>query len=254
MKKTLLLIFIFTILFKNSFSRSVGETEILTDEGIEVFQNEKFYLLKKNVRIIADDFNLSGDEVKIYFDKDLYDIIDIQAKGDVSLDSKSYKIKSSGNSIDIQIVKEEITVKGEASKLYLENLEMLSDGLIKVNNLTGAFEIIGSNSFLKSENIYIKGNNIDGIFSTTNTREILKLNVKDELLSNIKTEDLDMHSKKAIYNKETSIIELFENVKIVRGSEIITGDYGTLDTKNNSYKVKSNNSGKVKVLITDSNE
>ena len=47
MKKTLLLIFIFTILFKNSFSRSVGETEILTDEGIEVFQNEKFYLLKK---------------------------------------------------------------------------------------------------------------------------------------------------------------------------------------------------------------
>ena len=63
-----------------------------------------------------------------------------------------------------------------------------------------------------------------------------------------------MHSKKAIYNKETSIIELFENVKIIRGSEIITGDYGTLDTKNNSYKVKSNNSGKVKVLITDSNE
>ena len=131
---------------------------------------------------------------------------------------------------------------------------MLSDGLIKVNNLTGAFEIIGSNSFLKSEDIYIKGNNIDGIFSTTNTREILKLNVEDDQLSNIKTEDLDMLSKKAIYNKETSIIELFENVKIVRGSEIITGDYGTLDTKNNSYKVKSNNSGKVKVLITDSNE
>ena len=28
-------------------ARNTGETEITTDEGIEVFQNEKFYLLKK---------------------------------------------------------------------------------------------------------------------------------------------------------------------------------------------------------------
>ena len=63
-----------------------------------------------------------------------------------------------------------------------------------------------------------------------------------------------MYSKKAIYNKKTSIIELFENVKIIRGSEIITGDYGTLDTEKNSYKVKSNNTNKVKVVITNTDE
>ena len=28
-------------------SRELGETEITTEDGIEVFQNEKFYLLKK---------------------------------------------------------------------------------------------------------------------------------------------------------------------------------------------------------------
>ena len=60
--------------------------------------------------------------------------------------------------------------------------------------------------------------------------------------------------EQVIYNKKNSIIELFENVKIIRGNEIITGDYGTLDTDTNSYKVKSNNSNKVKVIITENNE
>ena len=31
----------------NGVSRGIGETEITTDDGIEVFQNEKYYLLKK---------------------------------------------------------------------------------------------------------------------------------------------------------------------------------------------------------------
>ena len=33
-------------------SREIGETEITTEDGIEVFQDEKFYLLKKNVKIV----------------------------------------------------------------------------------------------------------------------------------------------------------------------------------------------------------
>ena len=60
-----------------------------------------------------------------------------------------------------------------------------------------------------------------------------------------------MFSKKAFYDKEKSIIELFDNVKIKRGSEIITGDYGVLDTSKNAYKVSSKNSNKVKVIITN---
>ena len=108
---------------------------------------------------------------------------------------------------------------------------------------------------MSSKDIYITGKNINGQFSTINeNREIIKLNVKDEKISNIKTNDVDMYANKAIYNKKDSIIELFENVKVIRGNEIITGDYGTLDTDTNSYKVKSNNPQKVKVIITENNE
>ena len=254
MKKIIFLTLILLLTCRGGLSRDIGETEILTDEGIEVFQNEKFYLLKKNVRIVSDNFTLTGNEIKIFFDKDLYDIVDIFAKGNVNLNSPAYNIKSSGNQVYINIVTEEIKVEGKESKLYLENVEMFSDGQIIVNNLSGAFQIIGINSILNSEDIYITGENIDGIFSTNDQKEIVKLNVNDNQISNIKTDDLDMYSKKAIYNKKTSIIELFENVKIIRGSEIITGDYGTLDTEKNSYKVKSNNANKVKVIITNSDE
>ena len=50
--------------------------------------------------------------------------------------------------------------------------------------------------------------------------------------------------KKLNFDNETSIIELIDDVTIIRNEEKITGDYGTLDTKNNSYKIKSNNQKK----------
>jgi lipopolysaccharide export system protein LptA len=63
-----------------------------------------------------------------------------------------------------------------------------------------------------------------------------------------------MYSQKAVYDDQTNIIELFLKVKIIKGQEIITGDYGYFDTVNNSYKVKSNNTSKVKVTIKNSDE
>ena len=65
---------------------------------------------------------------------------------------------------------------------------------------------------------------------------------------------LPSNSEKAVYDDQTGIIELFSKVKIIKGQEIITGDYGYFDTFKNSYKVKSNNTSKVKITIKNSNE
>ena len=48
MKKIILLFILFTTFLH---SREIGQTEISTEEGIEVYQKEKYYLLKKNVEI-----------------------------------------------------------------------------------------------------------------------------------------------------------------------------------------------------------
>ena len=44
------------------------------------------------------------------------------------------------------------------------------------------------------------------------------------------------------FDNEKSIILLENNVKISRNDETIYGDSGIFDIKNNSYKIKSNNS------------
>ena len=81
---------IFFLIIFLSFSlmgREEGQIEISTEEGIEVFQKEKYYLLKKNVLIESDEFILSADLVKAFFEKDLYDIQKIESEGNVNFTS-----------------------------------------------------------------------------------------------------------------------------------------------------------------------
>ena len=250
---------IFTgILTINSFallSKGIGEIEITTDDGIEVFQNEKYYLLKKNVKINSDDFEISADSVKAKFEIDLYDIISLETNGNSYLNAKKYGVTGKGDEIDINIETEEITVQGNNAFLNLQETKMTSDKSIKVNNVLGTFELNGPNSNLKNNNLDIYGEYISGAFSEIDgNKKINNLIVEDNNLLKIKTENLEMFSQKAVYNDKTAIIELFSKVKIVKGQEIITGDYGFFDTLKNSYKVKSDNTSKVKVVITNSNE
>ena len=57
------------------------------------------------------------------------------------------------------------------------------------------------------------------------------------------------NSKGFLVDNNSSLIELIDDVTIIRDGEKISGDYGTLDTLNNSYKIKSNDQTKVKVII-----
>ena len=252
------LFFLILILFVNTnilFARSIGETEITAEDGIEVFQDEKYYLLKKNVTIESDSFNLTGDLVKIYFEKDLYDVQTIYAQGNVTLNSSIYNIDANGEKLNFIVKEEEIQIEGLNSKLIIDDTQMFSDGKIIVNNLNGKFNLNGFNSILKTSEITIKGKKIDGIFSSnTSSKEILLLNVIDEEIAYIDNNQTEMFAENIRYNKETSLIELEKNVKIISDGEVITGDYGTLDTNSNSYKIKSMDKKKVKVIISNSDE
>jgi len=252
----LILIFLIVIWNLNiAYGRNAGETEITTEEGIEVFQEEKYYLLKKNVQINSDELKLNGQVVKIYFEDDLYDIRELIANNDVSFISEQFNIKGKGENVEFNVKDQIIFVYGINSELFLETTEMLSDGKIIVDNVKGSFIINGSNSELFSEDIYINATKINGTFEIVDEkRDIVNLFVEDENKLNIKTDDIVMYSKKAVYNKSKSIIELFDEVEINRGNEIITGDYGILDTNKNSYKVSSKNSKKVKAIILGSDD
>ena len=249
-------IFILILLVnKTLFARNVGETEITAEEGIEVFQEEKYYLLKKNVKIQSDNFMLFGDQIKIFFEDDLYDIKRIIANGSVILESSSYSISAKGDKLSLILEDEEISVEGNNSELKTDNFFMYSNNSIKINNLNGNFVLSGINSMVKNDNITIRGEFIDGLFtSKDNQKEIILLNVKDKNISYINNGKSEMFANIINYNKETSIIKLNDNVKIITDGETVMGDYGELNTASNSYKISSKNSNKVKVIITNENE
>ena len=239
----------------NVIAREIGETEITTEDGIEVFQNEKFYLLKKNVKIDSDDFILNADEVKINFNKSLYDITELNAKGNVNFKSSEFKMEGNGKNLKFEVQIEKLKVKGQSSELITEDIRMFSDGFIEVSNFNGNFTLEGKNSKLVSKNILIEAEFIDGIFNNLDkNREITFLNIYDKKISYVKNNNTEMYAKKINFDNSTSIIELIDNVTIIRGGEKISGDYGTLDTKNNSYKIKSNDETKVKVIILNNGQ
>ena len=67
-----IILILLLLISTNLKARESGQTEITTEGGMEVYQKEKYYLLKKNVEIESDNFNLTAQKVKAYFDKDLY--------------------------------------------------------------------------------------------------------------------------------------------------------------------------------------
>ena len=246
----LLLIFIsFSV-----FAREKGQTEITTEEGIEVFQKDKYYLLKKNVIIDSDEFVLSADLVKAFFEKDLYDIQKIEAKVNVNFtSSKGYK--GVGEKLDFSIKNNLMNIYGNNALLNMENLIMKSDNYIMIDDSKGKFKLDGNLSELTTDNMTIVGSYIDGSYQEIDeVNEITNLIVKSDKITEITTDTLKMFSSKAVYSKKDNIIELFDNVKVIRNNEIIIGDYARINTLNESYKVSSNESKKVKVLIDSTNE
>ena len=246
MKNIIIILIFFSF---QAVGRESGQIEITTDEGIEVFNQEKYYLLKKNVKIISDEYELSADLVKAYFNKDLYDIIRIFSDGNVILHS-SKGIKASGEKIDFNIINEDMEIFGKNSLFTNNEINMTSDEEIKINNITGNFLINGPNSRLKSNKIDITGYLIKGKFTQIeNVNEVEFLEVQDKTQINIKTETLDMYALSAKYDKKNNIIELFDNVKILRDNESISGNYAKINTLTESYKVTSKKSEKVKALL-----
>ena len=233
-------------------ANELGNTEITTEDGVEVFQNEKYYLLKKNVVINSDKIFLKSNLVKAFFNKDLYDVIKIEAENNVSFESKNNNLSASGEFLSFETIDKLLSVKGINSKVNIETTNMHSNNYIEINDSIGTFKLVGKKSNLYNNDISIIGSNISGSYINTNDIiEIENLIVMDDNIAEIKTNNTEMYAKKAVYSKKNNTIELFENVKVIRGKETIIGDYGLINLLNDSYSVKSNNSKKVKIFMNN---
>ncbi|MDC0195202.1 hypothetical protein OAJ82_02945, partial [Alphaproteobacteria bacterium] len=205
--------------------------------------------LKEKVNILSDDFELKADEVKAFFDKDLYDIYEIQASGNSTL-SSAEGIYAFGEKIFFNIKNEKIIIRGKNSKLQFNDLNMFSNTLIDVDNEKQNFNLQGESSTLQNNEIKIIASSIKGTFiKNKNINEIEKLFIVDKKKLNIITNTSSMFALNANYNKIDNTIELHENVLIIRDQETIEGQYALIDITNESYKIKSKENQKVKIIL-----
>ena len=219
MKKILLLLFLIDSISiglraneNNNYS-----TEITTDGGITLYQNNKYYELIDNVIINSTNFDLNADNVIAYYKVDLYDLIKIIATGKA-------KIKTSDGAI----------ISGDKIIYEIEN---------------GNFKIEG-NGLFKNDKLTVKSRDIKGEIEEINNKKYIKnVEAKDDKKVYIQNQDMESYSKSAVYSKSNDLLELFDEVKIMKGKEITTGDYATINIKTNDYSIKSINN-KVQLLLS----
>ena len=71
----------------------------------------------------------------------MYDITELDAKGNVDFNSNEFETSGSGNYLNFEVKIEKLKVEGENSELITNDIKMFSDGFIEVNNLNGDFFI-----------------------------------------------------------------------------------------------------------------
>ena len=221
-KNIFLTILLFNIVFFSSISIKAekNKTTITTDGGIEVFQEKQYYYLTKNVNIYSEDFDLKADNVTAYYDKDFYDLVKIIAVGNTKIVMNDGSIIS-GNKIIYKIKSEEFSIKG--------------------------------NGIFNNKRLKVEGEHIDGVFIKINNETLVKnVTAKDPKKVFIQNKEMKFYSKSATYTKENETLELFDDVKIIKNSEITTGDYANINMLTNDYSIKSIDN-KVKLLINSNN-
>ena len=219
MKKILLLLFLIDSISTGLRSNENNNysTKITTDGGITLYQNDKYYELVDNVIINSTNFDLNADNVIAYYKVDLYDLIKIIATGKA-------KIKTSDGAI----------ISGDKIIYEIEN---------------GNFKIEG-NGLFKNDKLTVKSKDIKGEIEEINNKKYIKnVEAKDDKKVYIQNQDMESYSKSAVYSKSNDLLELFDEVKIMKGKEITTGDYATINIKTNDYSIKSINN-KVQLLLS----
>ena len=218
MKKKILFLILYIFIFKivNAEEIKKDTTIITADGGIKVYQDEKYYDLIDNVIIDSENFNLKADNVIAYYGEDFYDLTRIIATGNAEI-----------------ITTEGAEIRGNEVTYDIKN---------------GNFSINGNGIFINNE-LRVEGEDIQGEITEINkVKYVKKVEAKDSNKVFIQNKDMKSYSKSAIYSKENEILELFDEVKIIKNQEITTGDYANINMETNDYSIKSINN-KVQLLI-----
>ena len=143
-----------------------------------------------------------------------------------------------------------------------EDFQKISDPL---NNLFGiegdeiiyeidsGFFSIKGNGMFNNGKLIVKSAEIKGeIKELINKTYVNNVEAKDKNRVYIENQSMKSYSKSAVYNYDDDLLELFDEVKIMKDKEVTIGDYASINMTTNDYSIKSINN-KVQLLISSEN-
>ena len=101
--------------------------------------------------------------------------------------------------------------------------------------------------------LIVKSAEIKGeIKELNNKKYVNNVEAKDKNRVYIENQSMKSYSKSAVYNYDDDLLELFDEVKIMKDKEVTIGDYASINMTTNDYSIKSINN-KVQLLISSEN-
>jgi len=241
MKKSLLLAL---LLFSTQALATVDDINIKADKQVEWHQNENKMVAVGNATATKNNMSLRGDQLIGYYENlnGKNTIRSMQAVGNVVM--KSDKATAYGNTMDYDLQKDEVVLKGRPAKIATE-----TESITATDNIT---YYPSQNKAIATGNVIVTDKDKNQIYSD-NLTAYFKKNAKGdleidraEIVEGVKivAKDATVTAKRGTYSPQTGLIHLYEDVTITQANgNVLRGVEAESDLNTGVSKILSGANG-----------
>ena len=251
MKKNLLLT-VFCLLL--SFNASAGDITLDADDGVEYHQKEQKLIAKGNAVAAKDDLSITADTLIGYYNKKVKNKLSrVEGIGNVRLSSS--EAQAFGNNITYDVNSDEVVLQGTPANIKTADADIQADG--KITYYQSAQKAIATDNIIVTDS---KGNKVyadlmTAYFTTGENGKLVLEKIDMEQNLKIVSQDATVTADKGTYHALDGRVDLFDNVVINQGGNILKGSKAQSNLNTGISKMLSDNQkGRVSGVFKEKKE
>lgn len=256
MKKTLLITAL-SLLY--SLQVQATDVNITADERVEWHQNEQKIIALGNAVATKEDMNIKADKMTAYYEgraqttKGQSKIKKVEARGNVKMHSN--RADAFGNSMDYDLVKDEILLIGQPAKIVTDKETITAEeNITYYPNQQRAIALGNVMATDKDNKIY--SDKMIAYFQKVGNTSNLEIQ-KIEIFGNVKivSPSANVTADRGVYLPKNSLVKLYDNVIIDQDGNIIKGDKAESNLATGISKMLSGSkNGKVRGVFKEKSD
>ena len=238
-------LFTYTVFAEKKSNELNTERKVESDESLEWFEKEKYYLAKGNVILTKDGLRLNASKVRDNYQEDNGENVlkIIIANGDVVLTKG--KIKATGEFMRYNVKDKIAFISGNFQTFTSPSGYIESTKKLIFNDNTNKAQAIGKVKIILKNNTKIFADRVNADF-TGKAKSLQKAIAKGNVMIENYIDGKKSLADIGIYDSNKEIIELKGNVKIINKGSVIMGSQGINNIKTGISKITGNTKQRVK--------